>query len=1545
MKETKEEMMKSIIKKIPYLSVILLLFIILPGDALSQRFSITEVDPSGFPTIRASFNALKALELPYDDLTKDDFNVTEDGVSMNHSVQVVCVTKEINPEVSVLLVLDQSSSMDYKDTVYNERRWLWVQEGAESFINTIKMEGRTAIAVTSFGYSVWVRCPFTNDKEQLLEAIDTIRVGGDTRYDPPFLHFSAGADTLLRTRPTDMRRIVVFLTDGQPYISPSTDSIITRLNDANIQVYSITLTMPMNKDLAKISAETGGRSFAVYTKEQLSEIYTLIALDIQSKQFCDLTWEAPYGCTELSRYREVQIKFLRQGDSPKVRRYVAPVSSIATVGTSESIVTFGNPDPGDSTIRSVTITPQITPLIVTDVKVIPPTFFEIIDYGGSENPPNSFVVDTGESRTLTVKFTQQDDLLYRQASLLFEGEPCPPVIALVGGLFQVIVVKPNGAEIFSICDTVEIIWAGVEPNIPVKLSYTLDNGNTWSVIANAATGLSYRWLPTQEGTEYRIKAEVSDIPMYLWATKAGGIENDKGKSLAVFDSTNKNVYVTGLFEDRADFDDEFISSVRGTDVFVAKYDFDGNFIWVEKGGSSGNDSASGATVDPFNNVYITGTCFSGMQFGNIFPSIQEEELPYCFVARYLPTGGTPLVNVEIGASGVYTRFEAWGEKIRVDNGIIYVSGQYIGGLVTAGGYSLPNADNPTVFTAEFDGNLRLQKLERDGNNYPDYSTTNDYDLSGNRYQTGSFEDTLTVGRYKVVSAGKKDIYIHKYGITPGSEDISDSTFTVEAPVLTLAPSSVNLGDCVIGSSVSKIFNGILENTGSLPIEIISTQMTGNNPNDFTLVSNLTGAIIQPGTKAFIEIDFSPNAIGNRSAQLEITPFCGDPVTLQISGNGVCSGEVVTPIDMGKSNLGIRKDSTINCIFKNTNKAVIVISPVIEGDNPGDFRLYFTDFSNVTSDIPVDGDSCMSFIVSFIPSFPGDRNAIINFNLPQGCENPHSELIGYGIDADITVKGVDWGEKRVLTVNNDKVIINNNGLIQQKINEITFETTPGSEFSMNIPSLTDPIPAGDSLEIPITFTPSLEQLYINTVRVVVEDLQDTLRAGLRGVGILPKIETSWVCDTAVKPGNSSTAILYVKNPSESSVLYVESIDFVPPAGDFTWIGNAPRDITIQKNDEEKFTIIFQPQIPGSHSVDIIIKSDAVTGPEPIEMLETIVTGACEALGISMQTPIDFGALLLCDSDTEPIRISNTGGSTAITISDYYFTGEDSTAFSVLIPPDFLIPAGDVHEFYVTFTPAEPKNYTCTLHLSNSINQELNAELTGSGHIIHLYTPEKLIRKEPGFMHKLPVEAEIISLEKVNIDKFTFQLLYNENMLRYIDNSISNKLQNWSWDTPQVGNGIVEISGSGVLQTPFKGELLTLDFEVFLGDIEKSDVFFKPIFEPCVTQDTLGATFVLTDVCFLAGRLIKVGNANYILSQPKPNPASGQVNIQFGVGLDGFTKINLINALGSFSKTIVNENLKSGYYELTLSTESLPQGIYIIILQSGQFYQSRKLIISK
>jgi len=134
------------------------------------------------------------------------------------------------------------------------------------------------------------------------------------------------------------------------------------------------------------------------------------------------------------------------------------------------------------------------------------------------------------------------------------------------------------------------------------------------------------------GEEDGFVAKYNAAGSHVWSRRFGGSGGDRGNSIAIDEADN--VIVSGCFSETADFDGDSLVSAGSDDIFVAKYDSDGNHVWSQRFGDTGSDWGFDIAVDPADNVLVTGWFMNTVDFGG-GPLVSAGERDI-FVAKFGP---------------------------------------------------------------------------------------------------------------------------------------------------------------------------------------------------------------------------------------------------------------------------------------------------------------------------------------------------------------------------------------------------------------------------------------------------------------------------------------------------------------------------------------------------------------------------------------------------------------------------------------------------------------------------------------------------------------------------------------------------------------------------------------------------------------------------------------------------------------------------------------------------------------------------------------------
>lgn len=245
----------------------------------------------------------------------------------------------------------------------------------------------------------------------------------------------------------------------------------------------------------------------------------------------------------------------------------------------------------------------------------------------------------------------------------------------------------------------------------------------------------------------------------LWSEKAGGLKGDAPCSIT--SDPDNNIYITGYFQDTARFGNTSLISSGGLDVFIAKYDKDGILVWAKSAGGAGNDIGYAIAIDDSQNIYFTGNFTETIYFGEQQAAITAYGSVDLFIVKF-STGGTILWVRQAGGTKVDDAGETYGTYCTGLSLTTFGNTESGGGIYVTGRLSgtVIFEDTSLVSKGAF-----IAKYQSNGdlsyvNNSGGYQGNHiTSDDEANIYITGFFTDTTVFGDSE--SSGKQVSLIAK----------------------------------------------------------------------------------------------------------------------------------------------------------------------------------------------------------------------------------------------------------------------------------------------------------------------------------------------------------------------------------------------------------------------------------------------------------------------------------------------------------------------------------------------------------------------------------------------------------------------------------------------------------------------------------------------------------------------------------------------------------------------------------------------------------------
>ncbi|KAA0242325.1 MAG: T9SS C-terminal target domain-containing protein [Chlorobiota bacterium] len=87
------------------------------------------------------------------------------------------------------------------------------------------------------------------------------------------------------------------------------------------------------------------------------------------------------------------------------------------------------------------------------------------------------------------------------------------------------------------------------------------------------------------------------------------------------------------------------------------------------------------------------------------------------------------------------------------------------------------------------------------------------------------------------------------------------------------------------------------------------------------------------------------------------------------------------------------------------------------------------------------------------------------------------------------------------------------------------------------------------------------------------------------------------------------------------------------------------------------------------------------------------------------------------------------------------------------------------------------------------------------------------------------------------------------------------------------------------------------------------------------------------------------SDYSLNQNYPNPFNPTTTISYSIKSAGDVTLKVYDMLGTEVANLVNERQEAGNYSIEFNAAELPSGIYVYRLASGNFMETKKLVLLK
>jgi len=778
-----------------------------------------------------------------------------------------------------------------------------------------------------------------------------------------------------------------------------------------------------------------------------------------------------------------------------------------------------------------------------------------------------------------------------------------------------------------------------------------------------------------------------------------------------------------------------------------------------------------------------------------------------------------------------------------------------------------------------------------------------------------------------------------------AEDLAGNRDTIELLISSDLVSFNHDSVVVRGAELGKMYRDTVRITNPNTDTMLLADALLQLRKGFLLQGTYRNVAIPPGGFVDIIVMFGTNIRGNQVDTLILTINCVEwriPLLATMAAPGIRTED----LDFGAVRLGRTRCLAMHVY--STGESPLRLDSV---------RIVATNFSisrALDTVLILAPGTDTTIVVCFVPDSVGMFNGSVTF-FGNADTSATGRLVGRGIYPRLTTRGYDFGRIQVGDTLCHPIPIVNVGSDTAHVTGLDMVDTVHFMYD---PSLFPrDLAPGDTMWIPICFAPDRESRYTSDFLV---RNSDGLEVGdsLVGRGYRLRASINGYDWRERRVGTRNDTVVYVRNLSTSAIEVTSVWISDGDVGDFA-VEPLQATVTLPAGDSLPVVVSFLPMLPGDRSCYIRAATSSRETPE--------VSGVLQGFGLQPMTSdtleIDAGPLYSCGVRAGMLTIYNDGNMT-LTFDSLVITADPpSTVTSVagyagttILPGDSVVVNFSVHPDGRSGVVVGTINWSFAELPSHFVETFTVEERIPQSYGISLVAPQSI---GVGREFDLWVRVDSVRWRQELETEVTIRLEFNPTVVRFnaarwsqrVDSVIADPLARWIPEgSPRYEDlGIVEIVFKPTPPSPLDSGtwFIPLPFDGFIGN-SLSDTFhvtMRPGRIECALEAVGSMPYNIDSICMLSMRLIEFTGPEYALRDIVPNPVARRATIDFVVGLEGYTRIEIFDARGNLVRRVVDGVVPAGPHTAEIDLTDLSSGTYFYRMESGPFGAIRRLVVAQ